>query len=86
MTQMRKDVFTDRWVLIAESGTVRPSDFHFKKFVRAAAACPFCEGNEASTPAEVFAIRKSGSLPNTPGWSVRVVPNSVPRLRIEGEL
>jgi UDPglucose--hexose-1-phosphate uridylyltransferase len=46
----------------------------------------FCESNEAATPPEVFAIRNPGSSPNGPGWSVRVVPNSRPRLRIEGQL
>ena len=48
--------------------------------------CPFCESNEAATPPEVFAIRNPGSSPNGPGWSVRVVPNSRPQLRIEGQL
>lgn len=86
MSQMRKDVFTGRWVITADTTAVRPSDFHFKKFARETTFCPFCETNEASTPPEVFAIRKLGSSPNGPGWSVRVVPNVAPRLRIEGDL
>jgi UDPglucose--hexose-1-phosphate uridylyltransferase len=86
MSQMRKDVFTGRWVIVAETDAVQPSDFRFKPFVRKPAFCPFCETNEASTPPEVFAIRRPGSMANGPGWSVRVVPNSQPRLRVEGEL
>lgn len=86
MSQMRKDVFTGRWVIMAETTTVQPTDFHFKKFTRETTFCPFCETNEASTPPEVFAIRNPDSSPNGPGWSVRVVPNSEPRLRIEGKL
>lgn len=86
MSQMRKDVFTGRWVIMAETATVRPSDFHFTRFGREARFCPFCETNEASTPPEVFAIRQQGSSANRPGWSVRVVPNVAPRLRIEGDL
>jgi len=86
MSQMRKDVFTGRWVIVAETGAVQPTDFRFKPFRRDAAFCPFCETNEASTPPEVFAIRRPGSMANGPGWSVRVVPNVQPRLRIEGEL
>ena len=39
---------------------------------------PFAEGQEHQTPGEVFAIRKPGTAPNTPGWSVRVVPNKFP--------
>ena len=86
MSQMRKDIFTNRWVIVADANGVQPSDFQFKSFVRLTGFCPFCEGNEASTPPEILAIRRPGSLPNAPGWSVRVVPNSNPRLRIEGEL
>ncbi len=86
MSQMRKDIFTGRWVIMAEATAVNASDFQFKKFTRDATFCPFCETNEASTPPEVFAIRRPDSAANGPGWSVRVVPNSVPRLRIEGVL
>ncbi len=86
MSQMRKDVFTGRWVIMAETTAVRPTDFHFTKFARETTFCPFCETNEASTPPEVFAIRKPGSSANGPGWSVRAVPNVAPRLRIEGNL
>ena len=86
MSQMRKDVFTGRWVIMAETAVVQPSDFHFTRFGAEATFCPFCETNEASTPPEVFAIRKPDSSANGPGWSVRVVPNVAPRLRIEGDL
>ena len=40
---------------------------------------PFAEGNEASTPPEVYAVRDGGA-PNTPGWRVRVFPNRYPAL------
>jgi len=48
--------------------------------------CPFCEGNEHTTPPEVFAYRPNGSQPNQPGWTVRVVSNKFPALCIEGDL
>jgi UDPglucose--hexose-1-phosphate uridylyltransferase len=41
-------------------------------------SCPFCEGREDRTPPETFAIRPGGGAPDTPGWSVRVVPNLYP--------
>ncbi len=48
--------------------------------------CPLCEGNEDKTPPEVLAFRGNGTPPNSPGWSLRVVPNKFPALRIEGNL
>jgi UDPglucose--hexose-1-phosphate uridylyltransferase len=41
---------------------------------------PFAEGHEDRTPPEVFALRPGGGPPNTPGWTVRVVPNLYPAL------
>jgi UDPglucose--hexose-1-phosphate uridylyltransferase len=42
--------------------------------------CPFCEGHEDRTPPEVLALGREGGEPNTPGWTVRVVPNLYPAL------
>jgi UDPglucose--hexose-1-phosphate uridylyltransferase len=39
---------------------------------------PFLEGHEDRTPPEVFAVRPGGGAPDTPGWTVRVVPNLYP--------
>ncbi len=38
--------------------------------------CPFCSGNEADTPPEVF--RTGRGEANKPGWEIRVVPNLFP--------
>lgn len=43
-----------------------------------AAGCPFCEGREAATPPETFALGRPGRAADTPGWWVRVVPNKFP--------
>ena len=43
-------------------------------------ADPFVEGHEDRTPPELFAVRPGGGAPDTPGWSVRVVPNLYPAL------
>jgi UDPglucose--hexose-1-phosphate uridylyltransferase len=42
------------------------------------APCDFCGGREDRTPPETFSIREPGTAPDTPGWSVRVVPNLYP--------
>ena len=41
---------------------------------------PFAPGHENQTPPEVYALRPNGGAPDTPGWSVRVVPNLYPAL------
>lgn len=43
-------------------------------------ADPFAAGHEDQTPPEVHALRRDGSAPDTPGWTVRVVPNLYPAL------
>ncbi len=39
---------------------------------------PFAEGHEDRTPPELYAVRDPPGPPDTPGWSVRVVPNLYP--------
>lgn len=74
-------------VVVAEARAARPHSSHSHS---AAAGpprdadfdpgCPFCPGNEADTPPEVAAFRPGGSPADSPGWSVRVVPNKYPAL------
>jgi UDPglucose--hexose-1-phosphate uridylyltransferase len=46
---------------------------------------PFLEGHEDRTPPEVHAVRPNGGGPDTPGWTVRVVPNLYPALTPDAE-
>jgi UDPglucose--hexose-1-phosphate uridylyltransferase len=48
-------------------------------------ADPFAEGHEDRTPPEVYAVRPNGGAPNSPGWTVRVVPNLYPALSENSE-
>jgi UDPglucose--hexose-1-phosphate uridylyltransferase len=41
---------------------------------------PFAPGHEDRTPPEVYAVRPNGGGPDTPGWTVRAVPNLYPAL------
>src|SRR6202451_1691118 len=54
--------------------------------IKGNANCPFCPGNEGKTPREILAYGRNGSGKDTPGWSLRVVPNKFPALGIEGGL
>lgn len=83
MSEVRRDIVTDTWVIIDTENDAIP-----KMPVRDSGTtreCPFCEGNESRTPDEIYAIRDSGP-PNSPGWKLRVIPNINPILKIEGEL
>ena len=87
MPELRKDPIIGRWVIIATERARRPDQFsghvHDPEEEK---ACPFCEGKEAKTPPEVYAIRPRNSNPNCPGWDLRVVPSISPFLRVEGDL
>ena len=41
---------------------------------------PFAEGHEDRTPPEIYALRPGGGPADSPGWTVRVVPNLYPAL------
>ena len=87
MPELRKDPIIDRWVIISSERAQRPVFLAEESPpTKPAALCPLCEGNEAMTPPELFSIRPDGSPPGGPGWTLRVVPNKFPALRIEGEL
>ncbi|MEI6502587.1 MAG: galactose-1-phosphate uridylyltransferase, partial [Armatimonadota bacterium] len=85
-SELRKDPILDRWVIIAASRGKRPHDFATTPEETKSAGCPFCGGNEAKTPPEIYAVREPGSVPNTIGWDVRVVQNKFPALTIEASL
>ena len=86
MPELRKDPIIGRWVIISTERAMRPDNFMEYEGQLRRGFCPFCYGNEARTPSEVLACRKGNSKPNTPGWTLRVVPNKFPALQIEGEL
>lgn len=86
MPELRKDPILGRWIIISKERGKRPTDFIVERNVSKGGFCPLCPGNENTTPPEVLAYGRSASAPNTPGWSLRVVPNKYPALVIEGNL
>jgi UDPglucose--hexose-1-phosphate uridylyltransferase len=86
MPELRKDPIINRWVIISTERGKRPVFFGEEMPPQKAGMCPLCPGNENMTPPEVYAVRADNALSNSPDWTLRVVPNKFPALRIEGNL
>jgi UDPglucose--hexose-1-phosphate uridylyltransferase len=87
LPELRKDPITGRWVIVAVDRAMRPTDFIRDHVVPVGGRfCPLCPGHEEKTPPEVLAYRPAGGQHNQSGWTLRVVPNKFPALRVEGEL
>jgi UDPglucose--hexose-1-phosphate uridylyltransferase len=84
MAELRKEPITRMWVVVTNDHPKGPSDYlPFKPPYQAQetkGACPFCPGNEGTTPKETFSLKREGG-----GWAVRVIPNKFPFFHIEGE-
>ena len=84
MSELRYDPVKKTWIILSAERGRRPS--HYQSTTRAVPEpkiCPFCPGNEAMTPPEVYSHRSPDTAPDTPGWRVRVVPNKFPALHKE---
>jgi len=83
--EFRRDPVCGRWAVVAPERSHRPITLegveprHRRNGERY--PCPFCPGQEADTPNEVLAYRTQGSMPDGPGWQLRVVPNKFPAVR-----
>ncbi len=86
MPELRKDPILGRWIIISTERGKRPTDFIVEKNRIKGGFCPLCPGNENTTPPEVLSYGQKVPAPNTPGWSLRAVPNKYPALVIEGDL
>jgi len=90
MPELRRDPVIGRWVIISTERAKRPDQFSSssveKEEFKPGEKCPFCEGSESLTPPEIYAVRRPGTRPNSPGWAVRVIPSISPLLQVEGNL
>jgi len=82
MSELRKDPFLDRWVVLAPHREHRPRS---SQGDASKAECPFCPGHESQTPPEVLALGRQSNRPDTPGWQVRVFPNKYPAFSPEAD-
>lgn len=87
MSELRRDPIIGQWVIVNKEDSLGPESYEKEdQTLKHAETCQFCPGKERQTPPEVDAVRKSGSVADTPDWQVRVVPNKFPALKIEGDL
>lgn len=86
MSEIRYDRLHDSHVIIAPERLHRP-DCNYEEAPQKSIDehCPFCEGHEAMTPPEIFAVRDAASYANEEGWMTRVVPNLYKAVQIEAE-
>jgi len=83
LPEIRLDQLTGLRTILAPARADRPFDFGgtaTEPDPKAAEDCPFDEGREERTPPETWAERPGGGAANTPGWTVRAVPNLYPAL------
>jgi UDPglucose--hexose-1-phosphate uridylyltransferase len=82
MTEIRVDPLSGHRTIVARDRAERPGAFFAIDPPPPidVAEDPFAPGHEDRTPPELYAVRPDGSAPDTPGWTVRVVPNRYPAL------
>ncbi len=85
MPELRQNLATKEWVIIATERAKRPEEFAKKKESLVTptphdANCPFCEGNESKAPDEILGYRSEGTKAGEKGWQLRVIPNKFPAL------
>jgi len=82
MPEFRQNLATKEWIILAAERQKRPAEFVRSRPPMAQVpshnpACPFCPGQEASTPKAIAAFPPGTDLG---GWQVRVIPNKFPAL------
>jgi len=81
LPELRKDPIVGRWVIISTERARRPLEHpRVPPPQPGGGFCPFCPGAEDKVGRPVY------THPDRGAWSVRVVPNKFPALRVEGDL
>lgn len=84
MPELRQNLATKQWVIIATERAKRPHDFvgQARKLTHEEPEhldnCPFCPGNEHETPEDLI------RWPHEGDWQLRLFPNRFPALRRDG--
>lgn len=83
MPELRQNLITRDWVIIATERAKRPDEFAKKReeppLPPHDPACPFCPGNESTQSTPSLEIRENGE------WKVRIIANKFPALSAVGD-
>ena len=84
MPELRQNIITRDWVIIAKERALRPNEFASRRPAPPPRpsfdpTCPFCPGNEKMTRKEIYRVSEGSH------WQVRVIDNKYPALVPEGE-
>ena len=83
MAELRLNLITREWVVIATERARQPEEFiqnrPKRNFPEYLDSCPFCPGNEQRNPFEVARYPFQGP------WKIRVTPNKFPTFSPDGE-
>ncbi len=85
MGELRQNMVTKEWVIIAPERALRPDQFRIASKVLTHQLplyvndCPFCPGNESETPGDLLSVVEDGM------WKSRIFPNKFPALSRDGE-
>jgi len=73
MSEIRKDILTGQWIILADNRMGKPYDFEFSKPQREIVkVCSFCPGNEYMTTETIYEEQGEN------GWILRVFANKYP--------
>ncbi len=83
MAELRQNIITRDWVVIATERARKPEAFVVRREKSTeppdhSPQCPFCPGNESQTGKEIWRVPEKGD------WSVRLVQNKFPAVTPEG--
>ncbi|MBR2594596.1 MAG: galactose-1-phosphate uridylyltransferase [Firmicutes bacterium] len=80
MPEIRRDILTGQWIILADNRMGKPYDFEFmkpqKEIVK---VCSFCPGNEHMTTETIYEEKDDS------GWIIRVFANKYPAVEWERE-
>ena len=83
MSELRKDPFVDRWVIISDDSLRSPDIRPMGGRTGTGILCPFCPGNEYLCPPEILSTRPDNAESGDSTWKLRVIPNRSPVLMVE---